>query len=182
MSGKQWLASIAGFVGVIIAIAPIDLIQTAGDWRGYAAAFAAMLCVTVQMLTLRVLGEKESRECMAFYPRLGPAIGGFTLMVFLGAAPMPFGTTLCALSAGCFGGIGWILVAQAYKLAPAGTVAPFQYFQIVVGTVMGYLIWHDVPSVHLMIGIAIIVLSGIYIVRHAGRVAPAAALPPEILP
>jgi drug/metabolite transporter (DMT)-like permease len=62
-----------------------------------------------------------------------------------------------------------MFMAQAYKLAPAATVAPFHYSQIITGGLIGYFIWHDVPSLHLLIGAIIIIASGLYIATHARR-------------
>ena len=60
-------------------------------------------------------------------------------------------------------------MAHAYKLAPAATVAPFMYSEIISGGLVGYFIWHDVPTPRLLTGAAIVIASGIYIVTHAHR-------------
>jgi drug/metabolite transporter (DMT)-like permease len=60
------------------------------------------------------------------------------------------------------GVLNMIAVALAYlsvKHAPASIAAPFHYTQIISGAVIGYLIWGDVPTAHLAIGVIIIVLS-----------------------
>jgi len=169
LGAKQWLAIIAGFIGVVIAINPSDLLTGNHPWIGYVEAFAAMLCVVGQMLTMRILGRRETRECMAFYPRLGPCIGGVIGMILFGAAPMPLRTFLYCMVIGGIGGLGWMLIAQAYKMAPVSTVAPFQYSEIVFGSILGFLIWGDMPSLPVIIGTILIVLSGLYIVRHTQK-------------
>ena len=178
---RHMLAILAGFVGVLVAIDPTRLSGT-GDWYRYAAAMGLMLCITLQMLTMRLIGKRESRECMAFYPRLGPCLGGLAILAVTDAAPLPLNVILYSLAMGGVGGLGWMLVAQAYKLAPASTVAPFQYSQIVTGAIIGYLIWGDVPSWHLVAGAAIIIASGVYILRHTQAKSPVTDALPEIAP
>lgn len=171
MSLRQWIALLIGFIGVIIAINPSDLLYgTTHQWEGYIAAIVAMLCLTMQMLILRLVGESENKECLAFYPRLGPLMGGVLMLSLTPhTEPMSIEACLYSLAIGGIGGFGWVLIAQAYKMAPAGIIAPFQYFEIVVGATVGYLIWGDIPSTHLILGVAIIVSVGIYMVRHTPR-------------
>lgn len=157
------LAILAGFVGVVIAINPQHLFEGKVDIAGYAVAMAGMLIVVTQMLTMRRVGTQVSREAIAFYPRLAAIGGGVVALVYCGYVPLSLAAFLYCVAAGCAGGIGWMLMAHAYKLAPAATVAPFHYSQIVTGGLVGYFIWHDVPSPHLLVGSAIIIASGLYI-------------------
>jgi drug/metabolite transporter (DMT)-like permease len=62
-------------------------------------------------------------------------------------------------------------IAQAYKMAPATTIAPFYYSEIIAGALFGYLIWHSVPPPHLFVGAAIIIAAGVYIVIHTRKAA-----------
>jgi drug/metabolite transporter (DMT)-like permease len=163
---RQVLAIIVGFVGVVIAVNPVDLFGTPKAWLGYGAAALGMLCFTIQIINMRILGRTVSREAIAFYPRLGPFIGGLIAMLFLGIEPVPLLVQFYSFAMGAVGAIGWMLVAHAYKLAPVGTIAPFQYCQIIIAGALGYIIWNDVPSLHLLIGGIIIIASGVYVLRH----------------
>jgi drug/metabolite transporter (DMT)-like permease len=125
--------------------------------------------MSLQMLTLRILGPRENRECVAFYSRLIILIGSFAAGLMLGFRDMPFDAVILSLASGGFGSFGWLLMAHAYKLAPAALVAPFQYSEIITGALIGYLIWHDVPSAHLAVGAVVIIASGIYIITHARK-------------
>ena len=168
---QKGLAISAGFVGVIIAVNPAALLGGDKDWVSHGIAILGMLSMSVQMLLLRILGTHDSRESMSFYPRLGAFVGGCIGIVIYGLEPMTAKTVFYSAMTGIFGSIGWLFVAQAYRLAPAATVAPFQYSEILFGAVFGYFIWHNIPDAHLLLGAAIIVASGIYIVRHAHRAA-----------
>jgi drug/metabolite transporter (DMT)-like permease len=165
------LAILAGFIGVVIAINPEHLFSDKFDVTGYAVALAGMLIVVTQMLTMRRYGRHISREALAFYPRLAAIGGGIAALIYYGYVPMPLPAFLYCAGAGCVGGIGWMLMAHAYKLAPAATVAPFHYSQIVTGGLIGYFIWNDLPSPHLLVGAAIIVASGLYIATRKDQTA-----------
>jgi drug/metabolite transporter (DMT)-like permease len=167
---KHGLAIIIGFGGVAIAVNPMQLIEHGSStWISYSFVFASMLTMSVQMLVLRIIGPQESRECAAFYPRVIILIGSAIAGVFFGFTAMPFSGILYSMASGGFGSLGWLFMAQAYKLAPAAIVAPFQYSEIIFGVLIGYLIWHDVPSAHVIIGVLIIIASGIYIITHARK-------------
>lgn len=163
------LAIIAGFIGVVIAVNPTQILQDKSDWIAYGVAFIGMLVIVAQMMTMRMVGDSISREAIAFYPRIAAIIGGIALALINGfETPSLLGLIYC-LFTGFVGSMGWMFMAQAYKLAPASTVAPFHYSQIITGGLLGYLIWHDVPSLHLLAGAVIIVGSGVYIATHARR-------------
>jgi drug/metabolite transporter (DMT)-like permease len=161
------LAIIAGFVGVVIAVNPSQMLSDKGDWMSYGVAFIGMLVIVGQMMTMRIVGDSVSREALAFYPRIAAVLGGLGGVMIYGFEPVTMKGLLLCLFTGFVGGMGWMFIAHAYKLAPASTVAPFHYSQIITGGLIGYLVWHDVPTLHLLIGATIIVASGLYIATHA---------------
>ena len=171
LGGRTVLAILAGFLGVIIAVNPATLFNNRGDWISYAAVFLGMLVVVTQQLTLRFMAQHESRESTAFYPRFGAILGGAVIMCFYGYTPLSPAALFYSLMTGCVGGIGWVCMATAYKLAPAAAITPFHYSQILTSAAIGYLIWHDVPSTHLVLGALVIALSGLYIARHTHKAA-----------
>jgi drug/metabolite transporter (DMT)-like permease len=168
---KHGLAIVAGFIGVIIAVNPAQLIQHSIKMVAYSFVFASMLLLSTMMLVLRILGRSESRESMAFYPRVVILIGSVLAGFFGGFLHMKTGVVIYTLLSGAAGSFGWLLMAHAYKLAPAATVAPFHYSEIVTGALAGYLIWHDIPGWHVVTGAAIIIISGIYIITHTHKAA-----------
>ncbi len=167
---KRAVAIATGFVGVVIAVNPENLIQHGVAWLPYLALIGSMAGTAVQMLLLRVLAGRENNECTAFYPRSIIAVAGLASCVASGFSAMSLWAFLSICASGALGGIGWALMAQAYKDAPAAAVAPFQYSQMITGALLGYLIWSDVPNAYLLCGTAIIIASGLYLVRHERRV------------
>ena len=62
--------------------------------------------------------------------------------------------------------IGW---TRAIHLAPTSVVSPFQYFSLIWAMMLGFLIWGDVPTVSLIIGAAIVVGSGLFLLWRESR-------------
>jgi drug/metabolite transporter (DMT)-like permease len=57
----------------------------------------------------------------------------------------------------------------ALRLTTAATVMQFHYSQIIAGALIGYLIWHDVPSWMTIGGAAVIIASGLFIAAHTHK-------------
>lgn len=159
-----------GFGGVLIAINPLALLAGHSPWPPYLALFANMVMSATQMLTLRVVAQHESSECTSFYPRLVIVTMGAGLCATQGIVAMPPWVFVSVCASGALGGVGWALMSEAYKNATAAAVAPFHYSQMITGAVLGFLIWGNLPNLWLICGSAVIIASGIYLVRHERRV------------
>ena len=72
---------------------------------------------------------------------------------------------LMALS-GLLAGVGGYALVQAYRAAPASTVAPFEYVTIVWAVLWGYVFWGDVPGRFTLVGVAMTVGAGLYLAHH----------------
>ena len=71
--------------------------------------------------------------------------------------------------------IGHIFIVWATGNAPASILAPFQYLEIVTATILGYLVFNDLPAKSTVMGSSIIIVSGIYLFhreRLAARLKP----------
>jgi drug/metabolite transporter (DMT)-like permease len=77
------------------------------------------------------------------------------------------------LANGVFNGIGQYWWTRAISLAPAAAVGPFYYFSLVWAMILGFVFWGDVPGPALLLGSAIVVGSGLYLLWHeSARKAP----------
>ena len=68
-------------------------------------------------------------------------------------------------------------MTESYRHAEASTVAPFEYTSMILGIAVGYLAFGDVPTIHMVIGGAIVIGAGIFIIwrEHRLGIARAAA-------
>jgi drug/metabolite transporter (DMT)-like permease len=167
---KRGTAIAVGFSGVIIAVNPANLLRNSSEWFPYLYVFGSMAATAGQMLLLRAAGRRqESSESMSFYPRMVLVLAGLVACAATGFVEMKPWVFLAVCTSGALGGLGWALMAKAYKYAPAALVAPFHYSQMVTGGLLGYFIWGNVPNAYLLSGASVIIASGIYLVRHERR-------------
>ena len=73
---------------------------------------------------------------------------------------------LCGFIVAC----GGYLISQAYRIAQASVVAPFEYTSLPFALVIGYLVWGDWPDLTSFVGSGLIVVSGVIIAYHENRV------------
>ena len=57
--------------------------------------------------------------------------------------------------------IGMTMLGQAYRLAQANTVTPFEYTGLIWGALWGFLFWSEVPGLNAVIGALLIVIGGL---------------------
>jgi drug/metabolite transporter (DMT)-like permease len=62
--------------------------------------------------------------------------------------------------------LGFMFMSYAYKHAQASRLAPFEYVMIIWVTILSYLLWDEIPDMATISGIAIIIVSGIYVLRR----------------
>ena len=173
---RKALALFAGFCGVVIAVAPwrhaehIDLI-------GLVSCLVCVASFSVNMVWARVLTRTESPESLAFCSGLVTATVGFALT---SVHPQPLTRALWPAMGmmGVFCAAGTLSFYVAVKHTSAGNVSQYHYTQLLTGTLISYLIWHDKPGFPMLVGGLLIIGSGLVIAFAARNVQP--ALLPDI--
>ncbi len=61
------------------------------------------------------------------------------------------------------GAIAFYCMSKAYCVAPASTIAPFEFTYVVWAVVFGYLFWSEIPRTTTLVGLTILIGSSIYI-------------------
>lgn len=167
---RRLVAIFAGFLGVLIVVHP----GVSGLHPAFGFAFAAMLAYAFFMLLTRFLAAHDTPLAMLFYSVL---LGTFALAPFAlwqWVWPATVGQWVLLMSLGVLGGTGHYLFIHAYRLAPASSVAPFLYMQLLTMVGFGYAVFGDLPDVWTLAGSAVIVASGIYLL-HRERITRAEA-------
>ena len=162
---RRGLAIAVGFAGVIVALHPGSAPLSAA----VAISFAGMLAYAFFMLLTRYLSAYDPPFVTLFYSMLAGTLFAAPLAVRDWVNPPDLATVGMLAALGMFGGAGHTLFIYAYKLAPASTVTPFLYVQLLTMVAAGYLVFGDVPDAYTLAGAAIVVASGIYLV-HRERV------------
>lgn len=163
----KFLAIVIGFGGVVIAVNPQHI--AGGDATGYIAETIAAGFFAIYIVLSRFLTRKEAPESLVFFNGAAQGILGLLLTLFQGGGLLTSFALLVLLAAGGLNLLGNLLTFASVKYAPAGTVAPYHYTQIIAGALVAFFVWHELPTMHLVAGAAIIIASGIYIATHGGR-------------
>jgi drug/metabolite transporter (DMT)-like permease len=67
---------------------------------------------------------------------------------------------------GVFNGMAHLMFARAFALAPVSVLAPFEYSPLLIGGVIGFLIWAEVPGWITLAGASLVVAAGLYNVHR----------------
>jgi drug/metabolite transporter (DMT)-like permease len=160
-------AVLVGFAGVLIAVRP-----------GFGAvppavlyAFAAMLVYALFMLLTRYMAHVDPPLVTLFYSMFVGTFGGLPFAIQDWHTPPDLFSCVLLGALGIFGGVGHWLFLHAYRLAPASTIAPFLYMQLLTMVGFGYAVFSDLPDVWTAAGAALIVSSGVYLVHREHRLA-----------
>jgi drug/metabolite transporter (DMT)-like permease len=154
----RWAALLVGFCGVLIVANPGSETVQIG------ALFALANAVLYGSVTAAVRGmtATESAETLTLY-QLTLLTAFSALMLPLGwVSPTPVDAGWIVFN-GVSNAIGQYWWTRALHLAPASAVAPFFYLSLVWASILGFAVWGDVPTISLVLGSAVVVASGLFL-------------------
>ncbi|PTN51566.1 EamA/RhaT family transporter, partial [Achromobacter xylosoxidans] len=159
---SRFVAAGIAFIGVIIVIRPGGGLDPVGTVFGLLTA----CCFAVQFIATRRVAGDDPFTSLIWSGAVGtlcltlslPFILPPALPVLKALAPLDW---VVLISTGITGGLGHLFQIAAYRRAPASTLAPFVYLQIISATSVGWLVWGHFPDPLTWLGIAIICASGI---------------------
>ena len=182
----RWFAISLGMIGVIIMLRPG---QDGISWATLLPLGAAMTYALTQLLTRR-LGATESASSLAFYVQImfivicvtsglimgdgrffqgsNPALD-FLFRAWRWPQPEHLGIILLC---GCLVGFGMFLLIQAYRIASASAIAPFEYLGMPFAVFWGFQIWGDWPDTTTLVGSVLIISAGAIIIIRENRLRP----------
>lgn len=156
------LAVVAGLAGVYIVLRPDQVSLQLAHFCALAGATLGALYYII----LRKTGGVERIAVIMLYPMLAQ-VAVVAALLPLVYVPMPIQhlglTGLMALE----GFAGSLLIILAYRHAPAVVVAPMQYVQIIVATLFGVLYFGEPLAAGTVLGIAVIIAAGLYIMLRS---------------
>ncbi len=176
---SRFIAAGVAFVGVLIVIRPGGGLHPLGTIFGLITA----CCFAVQFIATRRVAGDDPFTSLIWSGAVGTLFLTLALPFILPPAlpvlrALSLNDWALLISTGITGGLGHLFQIAAYRRAPASTLAPFVYLQIISATSVGWLVWGHFPDALTWLGIAIICASGICIgvVEWRRGRAPAAAL------
>ncbi|UOM36208.1 DMT family transporter [Acuticoccus sp. I52.16.1] len=167
----RWSAVGIGFLGVVVILVPqiragFDIANDTAA-LGAALALAAAVFMALASVFVRQLARTEATSTIVLYFLLaGTVMTLLTMPTWI----MPTWYDLLGLVViGVSGGVGQLLLTQAYQHAEASLIAPFEYTSMIWVVLFGYFIFDEVPSVYVLIGGTIVVASGIFVILRERR-------------
>lgn len=157
----QWAAIMVGLAAVLYMLKP------SGDGLlsiGALMALVSALCYAVSNILVRKLAQSDHAGNLVFWLMTLIGIGAFVLALpswqpLQWAAHWPL-----FLAIGVTGTIGQILITQAFRLASPAIIAPFEYTALVWGLGFDVLVWQLWPERDMLVGGAVIIASGIFVI------------------
>lgn len=170
----RWTAVGIGFIGVLIISWPKLTLLTSPGGMGSAEALGVVAAITaaaisaVALLQVRALVATDKSSTVVIWFSMTASIAGLLTWPF-GWAPLTGWQIFYLVMSGICGGIAQVLMTESYRHASVATVAPFEYSSMLFGLVVGYLLFADIPTIHSIVGGAIVVGSGLMIIWREQR-------------
>lgn len=179
----RWAAVLVGMIGVIIVLRPGSGLVSSAGLLPVAAAFCY---AWLQMLTRR-LGVTDKAATLSFYIQLCFVIVSAAVGVAIGDGRFSGGDNtilefllrawtwpsvehhLLLILCGTLIGLGSYLLSQAYRMAEAAAVAPFEYTGMPFAVFWGYYLWGDWPDWVTFSGAALIIGGGLIVFYRETR-------------
>ncbi|HEU4776307.1 MAG TPA: DMT family transporter [Telluria sp.] len=158
----RWIAILVGLVGVVVVLRPTGQGMLT---LGGLAILCAAGCYAVSAIMARILGRTDRNEHVMLWLILLMSAGASVL-----AAPTWVGVRiddaplLCGLAVSGF--VGQLAITEAFSRGEPSSVAPLEYTALAWGVGLDWLLWRTLPDQFTLIGAAIIIGSGIYLIRH----------------
>lgn len=169
---SHWVAIGVGLAGVVVALRPTGegLLSLGG-----LAVLASALAYAVSALAGRLLTRTDSSASLVFWTTVALVVGAGALAI-PGWQPLRPSDTPLLLALAVTGFLGQVAITEAFRHGQASVVAPFEYTALAWGIGLDWVLWRVWPDAATWVGGAIIVASGLYLLRRERQ--PQASLPP----
>lgn len=177
---RRWTATLVGFAGVLIMIAP----RLAGETGGFVlewpmlAGIGMALGIALAVIMVKRFPAGESQPVMVFWFCFASILltAPFALLQW---QPPNREEWLLLAGIGITGFVAQSLIIKAYRSGEASFVAPFDYAKLPIAVLLGWLLFAELPDGATYLGSAVVIASTLYIARRESRLSgrPTAARP-----
>jgi drug/metabolite transporter (DMT)-like permease len=162
---SQWLAVVVGFAGVLIVLKPGAI---GFGWAGTLAVLGTAFCYSLSSVLVKIIGRTDSTQSMVFWMTCMLAIGA-TAIALPRWQPILAEHYLIIGGVAITGAIGQWGITEAFKRAPAASVAPLEYSGLAWVILIDLFVWSVTPELRTLAGAAVIIGSGLYLLRFESR-------------
>ncbi len=159
----RWAAVAVGLAGVLIILQPSA--DSVSLRVGLIAAVSAT-CYALAVIVARLLTRTDTSASMVFsFLAFVALVSG--LLAAPDWRPILASHWLVIAAIGLFGAVGQHAITEAFRHAPASTVAPIEYTALLWGLGIDWIFWQTTPALHMLAGAALVSAAGIYVARRA---------------
>jgi drug/metabolite transporter (DMT)-like permease len=159
---RRWMAIAIGLVGVLVVLRPTGagVMSMAG-----LAVLVAAAGYAVSAITVRVLARTDSTQAITFWLLALMALGAGAL-AFPNWVPLRAQDAWIIAGIGVAGALGQYTITEAFRLGEASLIAPLEYTALLWGVLLDLTLWGVLPDAVTWLGAAIIIASGLYLIRR----------------
>ncbi|MEM8973430.1 MAG: DMT family transporter [Pseudomonadota bacterium] len=161
----RWLAVALGLAGVLIIVRPGGSVW---HWSAAMSLLGALSFAFFQLVTRR-LADQDRHETTLIYTSLGGIAWTSLLVPFFWTSPTQTHMVMF-LVIGAMGAGAHFFMLQAFARAEASLLAPFNYSKLIWVTILGYMVFGDLPGIDTLIGSTIIAVAGLYVLYRENRI------------
>jgi drug/metabolite transporter (DMT)-like permease len=159
---SRWIAIGVGLCGVLVVLRP----SGAGFLTiGGLAVLGAAAMYAISAITVGILARTDRSEYMVFWLMAMMSVGA-GLLAAPGWVGMRMGDLPLLLGLALSGFVGQLAITEAFARGDASSVAPFEYTALAWAVGLDWLLWQTLPDGWTVVGAAIIIGSGMYLIRH----------------
>lgn len=162
VDSARWIAVLVGLLGVIVVLRPTGsgMFTLSG-----LAVLVSAVCYSISAITVRIVGRTDSTESQLFWLMAMVAIGAGT-MAAPGWVAIRAADSWVLVGIAVFGFLGQLAITEAFRQGEASAIAPLEYSALAWGLGIDWILWRTLPDRYTLIGAAIIIASGVYLVRR----------------
>lgn len=165
LTGPRMAFVIAGLAGMLMIVQPGASLFNFASLLALASAFF----YAIYQVTTRMLAGEDPRVTL-FYPALVGALLMTLVWPWFGSRiDVAWRDVALMATIGVLGTIGHFLFILAFQRAPASALTPFTYIHLVFATLIGWLVFSDLPDALTFAGMALIAGSGLLLTWHERR-------------
>lgn len=158
----RWVAIGIGLLGVLVVLRPTGQgMLTAGGL----AILVAAVCYAGGAIIVRMLAQRDSTQAMVLWFMLLLSAGAL-VFALPGWVPLRGTDALVIAGVGVSGSLAQIALTEAFRRGEASLIAPLEYTALLWGVLIDISLWGVLPDGMTWLGAAIIIVSGIYLLRR----------------
>jgi drug/metabolite transporter (DMT)-like permease len=165
MRADRWVAALVGFSGVLVVVGP-QLSGSGGIYTLVMLASSPMFAAS--FLITKALTRHESPAVIVFWQSLTVSLFGLPMAVYGWQSPT-LQQWIGFLAAGVLGSLGHYCLTRGFRATDISTTQSLRFLDLVWATLLGWLVFSDVPRTTTLLGALVIMTSTIWIARRESR-------------